>query len=693
MTKFHRLLRCLLLMLLACTSVGCYSLNLTLRPPCPPIPSGLDYKAGVAKIDITPMPGFPMGGHSVAGKTARGYWTRLYARVIYLEDKSGQRLAMVSCDLWAMPAGLADRVADILSDDPACRFIGRDRLLIAATHNHHGPASFSSSSFYNAFAGPVSGFDPALFEFLAQRIASGISQAVHNSKQAQVYYSQTRMKLVARNRSYPAFKLNDDSVQILAENADLPIGNTSSIFPDPEAFAAIDPRVDVLTIKHPDQSVMGIMAVLATHPTTISHHSMAYNGELFGATSILAEQSLEHDGVASPIVAIFNGAEGDVSPYWTHPGRAATLSVGHKLCDTILAASKSATERVDQSIDGRFKMEPLANSTAFTSNGQEVQTDRIPIPGVATVGGANDAPTGYRDWGWRPGVTGKETPLQGDKLGALDIRWLPIPITKWVVSMYSYPTVVPLGVYRLGPLVIATLPGEFTTDAGRFIRSGLASNFDGHPPVILVGLANEYVSYFAARKEYAAQYYEGASTLYGPASVEVMLRDLNDVARELRRKPVPERKRDVSYSMGTTSYFGIRNVGVGAASRTGLEEVLQDASGKPIKKPPTLAWDDVMPSDHFGPTDMLIPVVTVEKRKPDGSWQKIDGDDGLDFVTSVDAAFNGRSRWQARWLVPQTASPAETYRFAIKKLDNSVVHSNPFQLSSYSFPISLEKTP
>ncbi|MGH7331715.1 MAG: neutral/alkaline non-lysosomal ceramidase N-terminal domain-containing protein, partial [Candidatus Rokuibacteriota bacterium] len=144
-------------------------------------PTG-SWRAGAAKVDLTPTSGFPMGGHSLVGQTARGYWTRLYVSAIYLEDPDGRRLALVSCDLWSMPAGLADRVAELVASNrrgerrPADRIIlTRDQLVLAATHTHQSPGNFSSASAYNTFASPHPGFDRRLFEFLAHRI----SEAIH----------------------------------------------------------------------------------------------------------------------------------------------------------------------------------------------------------------------------------------------------------------------------------------------------------------------------------------------------------------------------------------------------------------------------------------------------------------------------------------------------------------------------------
>ena len=134
----------------------------------PPADAG-PLTAGAAKIDITPPPGFPMGGSSIAGRFGRGYWTRLYARAFFFRDSSGQSAALVSCDLSAMPGGLHAQVGWLLSE--AGLNLSPENLVLSATHVHHGPGNFFSYKLYNERASPASGFDKDLFQWLADRIA------------------------------------------------------------------------------------------------------------------------------------------------------------------------------------------------------------------------------------------------------------------------------------------------------------------------------------------------------------------------------------------------------------------------------------------------------------------------------------------------------------------------------------------
>ena len=85
------------------------------------------------------------------------------------------------------------------------------------------------------------------------------------------------------------------------------------------------------------------------------------------------------------------------------------------------------------------------------------------------------------------------------------------------------PNIVDVQLLRVGQLIIIVSPGEATTMAGRrwkdtiyssAVMSTLTAGED--PVVVLGGPANSYTHYIATEEEYRIQRYEGASTLYGP---------------------------------------------------------------------------------------------------------------------------------------------------------------------------------
>lgn len=160
---------CLLPMLFAgCAtyriSVPAYTLHPAGSPPH-------HFIAGAGSREITPPPGFPMGGHGLAGRVARGYWTRLYARSFYFDSVRDHRLALVSAELFAIPAGLHAKVLQAVNRTHRMS----PRNLCLPPHTHHGPSNFASAEVYNSFAGPLPDFDPILLDFLAAQISGASS--------------------------------------------------------------------------------------------------------------------------------------------------------------------------------------------------------------------------------------------------------------------------------------------------------------------------------------------------------------------------------------------------------------------------------------------------------------------------------------------------------------------------------------
>jgi neutral ceramidase len=91
---------------------------------------------------------------------------------------------------------------------------------------------------------------------------------------------------------------------------------------------------------------------------------------------------------------------------------------------------------------------------------------------------------------------------------------------------------VPVQMFRVGRLLVAAVPAEVTTMAGRRLREVVLvaaeaaeaaesaaagpSDLEEGWEVIITGVANGYAGYVTTGEEYDAQRYEGASTLYGP---------------------------------------------------------------------------------------------------------------------------------------------------------------------------------
>lgn len=722
-----RVLLPILLLPLLVPFPSCTTIEGTIPQPQPRCGAGV-LRAGAAKADITPPPGFPMGGHSVAGTTARGYWTRLFARAIYVEDGNGSSLVLVACDLWSVPAGLVDRVAEIVTGDPAGSHIGRERIICSGTHTHHSPGNFSSSALYNKNASRWPGFSRPLFEFLAQRIARAVLEATASAKAAAVSLNEARLVKLARNRSFDAFLRNPESREILTKNADLlaPGLQTSPDYPRLDAYAAVDPVVRVLRIESAEASgrIVAVAAFVPVHATSMANTTEVYHGDWFEVAATRAEQRLRRPDGSGPIVAVFAGAEGDISPNWEwpHQDRRDALRLGGTLCEGILDVLKreqgwtpvaGGSGNPAGDIRLSFDESSLRKRSFRDSEGRAVETARAPLPGVATLGGAEDGRTLFHGLGWTEGVKQRENLTEGredhaPKLFALEPR-IPVPsLLRWIMNGLAdlvfdpddVPERVPLAVCRLGPVVIATLPGEFTTVLGRRVRACVAQGAGTRAEhVVLVGLAGEYLSYFTTPEEYEAQHYEGASSLWGPHAGSLVAHELRALASRLSGGGTGTAPRKYCYRPGAgTSYpFGLDFLGPRPIRPDdGLENILLDLStGYPVRKLPAFVWNDAKPvlttkSDH---RLRVTPRVAIEVRPAQGHEYEVlvlepgivESDDGVNFVTVALEAINASSAWCAFWMAPPEAQRAQarrglSFRFRVETIDGRVLHSPDFRL-------------
>ncbi|XP_057955051.1 neutral ceramidase 1-like [Malania oleifera] len=102
------------------------------------------------------------------------------------------------------------------------------------------------------------------------------------------------------------------------------------------------------------------------------------------------------------------------------------------------------------------------------------------------------------------------------------------------------PSVLPIQILRIGQLVILSVPGEFTTMAGRRLReavktvltSGGSRDFN-NVHVVIAGLTNTYSQYVTTFEEYQVQRYEGASTLFGPHTLSAYIQEFKKLATAL----------------------------------------------------------------------------------------------------------------------------------------------------------------
>jgi neutral ceramidase len=98
----------------------------------------------------------------------------------------------------------------------------------------------------------------------------------------------------------------------------------------------------------------------------------------------------------------------------------------------------------------------------------------------------------------------------------------PVVVMPGIEHPPAVPQILPVQLLLIGNVAILGVPGELTTMAGRrlrcTVRGAMASICVTH--VALATYANEYSQYITTHEEYCSQHYEGASTLFGPYTLD-----------------------------------------------------------------------------------------------------------------------------------------------------------------------------
>ncbi len=656
-------------------------------PPPAPVASGL--LAGFGARDITPPPGVGMSAFSADSRQAAGFRQRLYARAIVLEDDSGERVALVVVDLGMVSLVLHRRVADRIVRSGTG--IGADRLLLSATHTHSGPGNFFAADGYNANAGRFVGFDPVVTDFLIDGIAGAIEDAASDLQPARAGWRFEAVWDFTFNRSYEAYERNTSPRVAVDPGAARRLDQQAV----DSTFALL--RVDRCDRQWENCAPRGAYAVFPIHSSNIPASNNLFDSDIHGVIARAVEDHIRAvrsggAGSAAGGAAYFllaQGAHGDVGANLRDPvpcrlyrflperrpagprtlpapeaWRAPMSEVESCLDETRLevdafasALGARATEIFDRAAAALSS--DLSVGRAFTTVDLRTytgphQTCWPPRMGASGVGGAEK---GYiRTWKHRVffinmnfdegGSAARDTPdgCFGHKKVQLGM----------LIKEYTLPQVFQFGVYRVGDVLIGSVPVEPTTEVGALIRETLLRSApDGVDRTLAVSLANGYASYVASADEYEAQHYEGGSTLYGPNTGEMLAYELGQLATSLRSgNPTVAVDAILAFhAESPTHFWAPRPIPAGFR-----REVFDMACGADEVR---VRWTDLRPGTLV-PAE--APIVQIE-RESAGQWGFLADDANPEVqVQAVEERRDGYL-WEARW-VPQSV-PAGQYRLRL----------------------------
>ncbi|CAA0816862.1 Neutral/alkaline non-lysosomal ceramidase [Striga hermonthica] len=381
-----------------------------------------------------------------------------------------------------------------------------------------------------------------------------------------------------------------------------------------------------------------------------------------------------------------------------------TRIIGERQFRKAVELFNGASEKLDGKIDFRHTFVDF--SKLNVSKGSEVVKTCPAAMGFAFAAGTTDGPGAFDfkqgdDKGnpfWKLVRNLLKTPdkeqveCQNPKPILLDTGEMKQPYD-WA------PSILPLQILRIGQLVILSVPGEFTTMAGRRLRnavkealiSGDSKMFGSNVRVVIAGLTNTYSQYVTTFEEYQIQRYEGASTLYGPHTLSGYIQEFEKLASALvsgkpvERGPQPPDLLDKQISLLTPVVVDATPPGVkfGDVSSDVPENSTFTRGNDNVT---VIFWSACPRNDLL--TEGTFALVEMLKEKD--TWLPVYDDDDfcLRFKWSRPSKLSPQSHAAIEWLIPKEAEPG-VYRITHFGAAKSILGSiERFKGSSSAFVVA-----
>jgi hypothetical protein len=271
------------------------------------VASAGELSAGLARVEITPPVGFPMGGYAARQGPSAGVHDPLYATALLLKA-DGASVAIISCDLRSFPS---ERVITAARERKLA-----DHVLLSVTHNHSGPLTWEDQSwpsrekswFADTEQKLLRAIEEASKKMFPARIAAGFGD---------IYLGHNRRKVAA-----------DGTVTMFWRNAEkLPT-------------APLDPTVGVIRVDDATGAPRAIIVNYACHAVVLGPDNRMISADYPGYLARRVEREF-----SSALCLFTQGGAGDINPYLDKQpveqnGFGEAEKTGHALAEEAIRVAK-----------------------------------------------------------------------------------------------------------------------------------------------------------------------------------------------------------------------------------------------------------------------------------------------------------------------------------------------------------------
>ncbi|NUQ64106.1 MAG: neutral/alkaline non-lysosomal ceramidase N-terminal domain-containing protein [Pirellulales bacterium] len=310
-----------------------------------PIAAQTAWKAGVAKVKITPEKPMWLAGYSSRTKPAEGAMHDLWVKALALEAADGSRGVVVSADLLGFPKALYEGIIERAGKDHG---VQRRQVMLTSSHTHSGPAL--SGALMDCY--PLDDQQKALIEEysrqLVEKVAGAIGQALAQMAPATLWRGQGSTDFGVNRRNN-----GEAEVVKLREQGLQPKGPS-------------DHDVPVLVVRSPEGPLRAVVFGYACHSTTLSGYE--WSGDYSGFTQIALEK--EYPG---SVAMFYSGCGADQNPL---PRRTVELcqKYGKMLGDAVQEVVGKPLEPIDSKLQTAFEFADVGMEGIATPKSLEEQS-------------------------------------------------------------------------------------------------------------------------------------------------------------------------------------------------------------------------------------------------------------------------------------------------------------------------------
>jgi neutral ceramidase len=288
-----------------------------------------EFRAGVARVDITPAGPIRLSGYASRTHPSEGVITPLYAKALAIEDSKKHRIVIVTTDLVGLPRAITDVVSARLQKEYG---LDRAQLLFNCSHTHTGPMIQGNLT-------TMSELEPTEKQIIADyslkltdQLAAVVEGALKDLAPADIWYGVGEAGFAINRRE--------------------PTATGVKIGLNPKG--PVDHTVPVLRVTGANGKLRVVLFGYACHNTTLTGQFYGISGDYAG----FAQKTIE-DAHPGATAMFFQLCAGDQNP---NPRSTLALAQDHgkELAASVEKALAGSLERVRGPVRTAFQVNDVA---------------------------------------------------------------------------------------------------------------------------------------------------------------------------------------------------------------------------------------------------------------------------------------------------------------------------------------------